>query len=230
MTTLPPGSRIQPILLCSGQLADGALWAAAAGAGPATAPGTALALPSARGLRVEQALQAVELQEPGEDDDAALSHRPPVDVALVGLQEEGIGPFPHPGEVVEPPHVEDVALQLLGAELREGDTGPWPSPALAEPCLELSARLSLKLSCSLTPVWVPLGGRAQPRCIRAPCGHPDTHPNCLQGVVQLFPLSQLFVFHSEAFIVDTKAQIHLHEAKVVLLVVQAQLVKPCGEK
>lgn len=85
------------------------------GAGPPTAPGTALALLPARGLRVEQALQAVELQEPGEDDDAALSHRPPGDVALVGLQEEEVGPFPHPGKVVEPPHVEDVVLQLLGA-------------------------------------------------------------------------------------------------------------------
>lgn len=68
-------------------------------------------------LLLEQTLQEIELQHLGEENGTALNHQPPVDV--VGLQEEGVGCFLHLGEVVEPPHVEDVELQLLGADLWE---------------------------------------------------------------------------------------------------------------
>lgn len=71
-----------------------------------------------RALHVEETLQEVKLQDPRENNDAALSHGPPADVVVVGLEEEVIGPFPHPGKVVEPPHVEDVDLQFLNAVLQ----------------------------------------------------------------------------------------------------------------
>lgn len=80
------------------------------------------------------------------------------------------------------------------------------------------------------PFSVPLGGCAHPCCVGAPCGCLDTHPDCLQGVVQFFPLLRLLVFCVEAFIVDTEVEIDLHEAKVIVLVVQAQLVETCREK
>lgn len=88
----------------------------------------ALSAPGLAGaLHVEEALQEVKLQHPREDNDAALRHRPAVDVVVVGLEQEGVGPFPHPGEVVEAPHVEDVELQLANADLqtarREGRGG-----------------------------------------------------------------------------------------------------------
>lgn len=83
------------------------------------APGGALSAPRLAGaLHVEETLQEVKLQGPREDDDTALRHRPAVDVVVVGLEQEGVGPFPHPGKVVEPPHVEDVELQLANADLQ----------------------------------------------------------------------------------------------------------------
>lgn len=71
-----------------------------------------------RALHTEETLQEVKLQDPREDNDAALSHRPPVDIVVVGLEEEGVSPFPHAGKVVEPPHVEDMDLQFLNAVLQ----------------------------------------------------------------------------------------------------------------
>lgn len=183
-------------------------------------PCPVLALLAARGLRVEKALEEAELQHPGEDDDAALGHRPPVDVVVVGLQEEGVGPFPHPGEVVEAPHVEGVDLQPLDAHLQERQSCTESCPRGS--VLDSAAAQPEQMPCSVS--WA---GCAHPRCAGAPSSLPDPHPNCLQGVIQLLPLCWLLVFHVEVLVVHTKVEIHLHEAEVVLLVVQAELVETC---
>lgn len=149
---------------------------------------------------MKEALEEAELQHPGEDNDTALGHGPPVDVVVVGLQEEGVSPFPHPGKVVEAPHVEGVHLQLLDAGLQErqsyAQSCPWGSVLHSV----------LQLSPSKGPAQCP--GQDMP--ITALLGHPDPHPNCLQGVVQLLPLCWLLVLHVEVIIVHTKVEIHLH--------------------
>lgn len=120
-------------------------------------------------MHIEEALQEVELQHPREDNGAALSHRPPVDIVVVGLQEEGVRCFPHPGKVVEPPHVEDVGLQFLGADLWKRQVlSSWAAAepgagraALGAP-LVLSINLKLQLSQQQTALLVPSGGPAHP--------------------------------------------------------------------
>lgn len=67
-------------------------------------------------------------------------------------------------------------------------------------------------------------------CFEALCGRSSTYPNGIQCVIQLFPLFYLLLFHVETIIVDTKVEIHLHKAKVILPIVQAQLVETCREK
>lgn len=62
---------------------------------------------------VEESFEDEELQISRQDDDEALSRRPPVDVVEVRHEEIVVLPFPHAGEVIMPPHVEDLILQLL---------------------------------------------------------------------------------------------------------------------
>lgn len=68
------------------------------------------------------------------------------------------------------------------------------------------------------------------RGFTALCAGSGTHLDGLQGVVQLPPLFWLLPLRVEAVVVDPKVEVHLHEAEVVVLVVQAQLVETCREK
>lgn len=68
------------------------------------------------------------------------------------------------------------------------------------------------------------------RCFEALCSRSSTYLNGIQRVIQLFPLFCLLLFHVEAIIVDTKVEIHLHKAKVILPIVQAELIETCREK
>lgn len=71
------------------------------------------------------------------------------------------------------------------------------------------------------PIW----GLPDTCCFKALCGGSSTYLDGLQGVIQLPPLCWLLPLHAEAIVVDAKVEVHLHEAEVVMLVVQAQLVE-----
>ena len=62
---------------------------------------------------MEESFEDEELQVAGQDDDEALSCRPPGDVVEVGQEEVVILPFPHAGKIVMTPHVEDLILEPL---------------------------------------------------------------------------------------------------------------------
>lgn len=68
---------------------------------------------------MEESFEDVELQVSRQEDDQALARRPPGDVVEVGQEEVLILPFPHAGEVVMTPHVEDLILELLYALLKQ---------------------------------------------------------------------------------------------------------------
>ena len=70
------------------------------------------------GVRFEESFDGEELQISRNDDDEALCRRPPGDVVEDGLQEVVVFPFPHAGEVVMTPHVEDLILELLHTLLK----------------------------------------------------------------------------------------------------------------
>ena len=69
------------------------------------------------GVCVEEPLQEEQLQEACQDADRALRHGPPRHVVEVREQEIVIRSSPHSGKVVEPPHLVNMSLQLLGALL-----------------------------------------------------------------------------------------------------------------
>lgn len=68
---------------------------------------------------MEESFEDEELQVSRQEDDQALARRPPGDVVEVGQEEVLILPFPHAGEVVMTPHVEDLILELLYALLKQ---------------------------------------------------------------------------------------------------------------
>lgn len=66
----------------------------------------------------KETFEEVELQVPRGDDQQAEGHRPPCDVAGVGLQQEVVCAPPHAAEAVVAEHVEDVAIHFTGGSLK----------------------------------------------------------------------------------------------------------------
>lgn len=84
------------------------------------------------GVCVEESFEDEELQVSRQEDDQALARRPPGDVVEVGQEEVLILPFPHAGEVVMTPHVEDLILELLYALLNTGQSAVEDSLSLLQ--------------------------------------------------------------------------------------------------
>lgn len=81
---------------------------------------------------MEESFEDEELQVSRQEDDQALARRPPGDVVEVGQEEVLILPFPHAGEVVMTPHVEDLILELLYALLNTGQSAVEDSLSLLQ--------------------------------------------------------------------------------------------------
>lgn len=54
--------------------------------------------------------QEIQLKDPRKNNNEALGCGPPVHIGVGGLEKEKVSHFPHPGKVVEAPHVENVDL------------------------------------------------------------------------------------------------------------------------